>query len=332
MRNALHTIALATLLTLPATAGEEWVADYDEGVRIAKAEGKDLLVDFTGTDWCIWCIRLHDEVFAHEEFLGPATEQYVLVALDFPRGEEAKAKVPNPERNAELAAAYGVRRYPTVLLMTAEGEVFGSTGYREGGPEAYVEHMAELRAEGMPILKRLKALAAKYAAAEGEKRDALALEVLDAFEELEGGSPFARLLVGAVRDVLTTSEGELRLRALKALIAARQVDDQAFAIATRLDPKNERGIYLGALMAVVESISSKEGVLAALPKVEAFIAAEVQIEAETAIELHTMAASWNHRFKEDAEKAKHYAEKALALIGEDGDERLIEYLNSILED
>ncbi|MGB0767609.1 MAG: hypothetical protein ACPGYV_07840, partial [Phycisphaeraceae bacterium] len=78
--------------------------------------------------------------------LDEAKKNWVLVALDFPRDEEIKAKVPNPERNKELQAKYGVRGFPTILLMTADGEVFGRTGYQAGGPEKYLEHMAELRA------------------------------------------------------------------------------------------------------------------------------------------------------------------------------------------
>ena len=58
-------IALAPTVTVSAEA--DWIADYDEAVKIAKAEGKDLLVDFTGSDWCGWCIKLHDEVFSFEE-------------------------------------------------------------------------------------------------------------------------------------------------------------------------------------------------------------------------------------------------------------------------
>ena len=143
MRSLSSTLAIGLLATLatPAAAADEvnvWIGDFDQAVEIAKRDGKDLFVDFTGSDWCKWCIQLHNEVFDHEQFLVAAQKDYVLVALDFPNSEEAKAKVSNPERNDELSKKYQISGFPTVLLMTAEGDVFGRTGYQAGGPEAYV--------------------------------------------------------------------------------------------------------------------------------------------------------------------------------------------------
>jgi thioredoxin-related protein len=60
----------------------------------------------------------------------------VLVALDYPRDEAVKAKVPNPKRNQELLAKYDVQGYPTILLMTPDGDVFGQTGYSRADPRS----------------------------------------------------------------------------------------------------------------------------------------------------------------------------------------------------
>lgn len=145
----LGTIALLTAgVAGPALAvadEAQWYADYDEAAAVAAKEGKDLLVEFTGSDWCHFCIKFHGEITQHEEFWKEAQEDFVLVALDFPRGAAAKKKVPNPKRNVELRDQHGVRGYPTVLLMTPEGDVYGQTGYREVGPEAYVDHLDDLR-------------------------------------------------------------------------------------------------------------------------------------------------------------------------------------------
>src|SRR6185295_16165266 len=118
-----------------AESGEEerFIADFDKAAALAKKEHKDLLVDFTGSDWCGWCIKLHKEVFDFDSFLDGAEESFVLVALDYPNGDEAKAKVPNPARNDELRKKYAIAGYPTVLLMTPDGEVFAKTGYAPGG-------------------------------------------------------------------------------------------------------------------------------------------------------------------------------------------------------
>ena len=89
--------ALAALST-PAVAGETWYADYDAAAAVAKKEGKDLLVDFTGSDWCIWCKRLKSEVFDLEAFKNEAPKNYILVELDYPQGKE------QPENVKELMA------------------------------------------------------------------------------------------------------------------------------------------------------------------------------------------------------------------------------------
>src|SRR5262245_30386000 len=106
-----------------AHEADPWIADFDKAAELAKKEGKDLFVDFTGSDWCIWCQRLHEEVFKFDSFLDAEEKEYVLVSLDFPNSDEAKKRVPNPARNAELAQKYRIGGYPTILLMTSSGDV-----------------------------------------------------------------------------------------------------------------------------------------------------------------------------------------------------------------
>ena len=83
-----------------------------------------------------------------EGFAEAAGKKLIFVSLDFPRDPEIKAKVPNPERNDELKDKYGIRGFPTVLVMTPDGEVFGKTGYRPGGAEPYIKHLDEMLETG----------------------------------------------------------------------------------------------------------------------------------------------------------------------------------------
>lgn len=156
MMKTIPSLLFPLLLCTPLAAqnSDGWYDDFDLASTAAKAQGKDLLVDFTGSDWCGWCIKLHKEVFVRDKFLIPAKEKFVLVALDYPRSEEAKAKVPNPERNNELRKTYKVRGYPTVLLMTADGEVYGNTGYRKGGAESYIQYLDTLIAKRPSVRTR----------------------------------------------------------------------------------------------------------------------------------------------------------------------------------
>lgn len=142
-------LAVVGLAALTAQADEHelrWETNIDEAKKRAADEGKPILVDFTGSDWCGWCIRLKDEVFSKDEFKAYAGENLVLLEIDFPRRTELPRQ--QAVHNQELMQKYGVRGFPTILLIDEEGEVLGRTGYRPGGPEAYVDHLKELLAAG----------------------------------------------------------------------------------------------------------------------------------------------------------------------------------------
>jgi thiol-disulfide isomerase/thioredoxin len=114
--------------------------------KAAKEADKDLLINFTGSDWCGWCIKLHKEVFAEEAFKTGVKDKFVLVELDFPR-DKSKLSAETLKQNKELGAKYEVEGYPTILLCDAEGRPFAATGYEKGGAEAYVKHLNELRGQ-----------------------------------------------------------------------------------------------------------------------------------------------------------------------------------------
>ena len=120
-----------------------WQTDFEKAKAQAKTEKKLLLVDFTGSDWCHWCQQLQAEVFSKESFKKEALKQYVLVELDFPH-DKKKLSEDAIKRNEELAKRYKVQGFPTIFLLDADGRVAAKTGYRPGGPEKYVEHLADL--------------------------------------------------------------------------------------------------------------------------------------------------------------------------------------------
>ena len=133
-----------------------WVKDVAAAKKQAADEGKDLFINFTGSDWCGWCHKLDDEVFTHAAFVDEATKKFVFVFLDFPRDEALKAKVVDPELNEKLQDHYLVAGFPTIILATAEGKPYGRAGYNPGGPEAYLELLAE-KQEGGEVVKKLLA-------------------------------------------------------------------------------------------------------------------------------------------------------------------------------
>ncbi|MGO9111836.1 MAG: thioredoxin fold domain-containing protein [Thermoguttaceae bacterium] len=155
-----------------------WQTDFKAAQAKAKEEKKYLLVDFTGSDWCVWCTRLHNEVFDKEPFKAEAPKQFVLVELDFPHEKEQSDDL--KKQNKELSEKYNIEGFPTVLLMDTEGQVIARTGYRAGGVEGYLKHLAE-----MPrIYENVLALKAKLDKAQGLDRAKLLDEIVEGYRKL----------------------------------------------------------------------------------------------------------------------------------------------------
>ena len=118
--------------------------NLDEALAKAKQEGKLVYACFSGSDWCGWCKKLEREVFAQPEFVPAVEKDYVLVFIDTPSNKGVlteRAKKENPK----LVKKYGIRGFPTALILDGDGNKVGETGYRKGGPTAYAAHLMEFR-------------------------------------------------------------------------------------------------------------------------------------------------------------------------------------------
>lgn len=147
MKRTMLTMSVLAVLAATAFAGDApvWQTDYEKAAAQAAKENKYMLLDFTGSDWCIWCIRLQKEVFSQEEFKTYAADKLVLVLLDFPR--EKRQSEAEKKQNKELMEKYEVKGYPTIVILSPKGDLVAKTGYRRGGAAKYVEHLQALIAE-----------------------------------------------------------------------------------------------------------------------------------------------------------------------------------------
>lgn len=120
----------------------KWLTNLEEAQAISREKEIPIFVDFTGSDWCGWCIKLRDEVFSKDEFIQFAQENLVLLELDFPKN--IKQSKETKAYNENLARRFGIRGLPTILLVNSKGEEIARTGYQYGGAENYVDHIKEL--------------------------------------------------------------------------------------------------------------------------------------------------------------------------------------------
>jgi thioredoxin-related protein len=127
-----------------ATIGAEleWLTDLPTALAKAREEKKVVMLDFTGSDWCGWCMRLKREILDQPAFAAFAKENLIAVEVDFP---EHKAQSPAlKEANEKLARTYGVKGYPTLIFLSAEGQVVATSGYEEGGPGPFIAGLEKI--------------------------------------------------------------------------------------------------------------------------------------------------------------------------------------------
>ncbi|MHC4777279.1 MAG: thioredoxin family protein [Planctomycetota bacterium] len=201
----------------PAEAETPWITDFEEAKAAAKAAGKDLLVNFSGSDWCGWCIKLDKEVFSQAEFLSAAKKNFILCNLDFPR----KKADPHKEKNSKISQAYGVGGFPTVILLDPQGRIYGRTGYEKGGAASYITHLGTFRDR---IPERDKLLAA-LTNGSGEELTAAIKAAVDKLREWKILPAYSKELTAAIDTKVTATEGaEGQVKELGAFLAMLKGD------------------------------------------------------------------------------------------------------------
>ena len=132
--------AVAACFVLHAPAGSAaasgWLDNYHKAEQEAKTSNKLLLLNFTGSDWCGWCVRLYQDVLSQADFKDYANKNLVLLELDFPRPGGSRAQAQTAElqkQNLELARQYNVYGFPTLIVLDGNGQkLWQYDGYLPG--------------------------------------------------------------------------------------------------------------------------------------------------------------------------------------------------------
>lgn len=138
-------LLVAVVLASFAIQAQElkWETDINKAIAASTTSKKPMLLFFTGSDWCGWCIRLQKEVLKTTEFKTWAAKNVVLVELDYPRSVPQSDAI--KAQNEALQQTFGIQGFPTVYFATAKQKngkpsftALGSTGYVAGGPKAWL--------------------------------------------------------------------------------------------------------------------------------------------------------------------------------------------------
>jgi thioredoxin-related protein len=121
-----------------------WATDLPKALEQAKAENKIVLLDFTGSDWCVWCMKFDNDVLSQPEFASYAKTNLVMVMLDFPNAIKQSEAL--KKANQELQAKFKVDGFPTYVALSPDGKEIGKqVGYLSGGPQAFIAELETFR-------------------------------------------------------------------------------------------------------------------------------------------------------------------------------------------
>jgi protein disulfide-isomerase len=141
LQSAFPAMAVALMISAATSlqaAELTWQTDFAEASKQAAQEHKYILLDFTGSDWCPWCIKMDKEVFDQSQFSAFAVKNLILVKVDFPR--KTAQSPAEKSQNEELAKKYAIEGFPTYILLDSSGkEVRRQVGYLQGGATAFID-------------------------------------------------------------------------------------------------------------------------------------------------------------------------------------------------
>ena len=142
-------VALGLCCVGSARADSSWTSDYKKAQEEAKTSNKPVLLNFTGSDWCGYCIMLDRAILSKPEFRDYASKNFVLVEIDFPSRGGARWKAQSNDvkkQNRELADKYDVMGFPTLVILSPDGKlIWRFEGYYPGGVAAFIAELDKAR-------------------------------------------------------------------------------------------------------------------------------------------------------------------------------------------
>jgi thioredoxin-related protein len=145
VKKLLFGILLAFALLSPACLRAEsgWVTDYKKAQEEAKSTHKLLFINFTGSDWCGYCIQLDRAILSKPEFKEYANKNLILAEIDFPHRKAQPAEL--QKQNMELAQRYQIEGFPTLVVLDGDGKtVWRYDGYYSGGIAAFLAELDKI--------------------------------------------------------------------------------------------------------------------------------------------------------------------------------------------
>lgn len=124
---------------------QDWKYNFEEAKKEAQSESKNIVIIFSGSDWCAPCMKLERNIWNSEEFKQESEEKWVLVKANFPRKKANQLSEEQTNHNRALAEKFNKEgSFPLVVMLSPEGKVLGKKGFKNVSPAEYIKLMHSL--------------------------------------------------------------------------------------------------------------------------------------------------------------------------------------------
>ncbi len=119
---------------------QEWQTNFEEAKKIATEQDKNVVIVFSGSDWCAPCIKLDKNIWQSEAFKKEAAAEWIVVRADFPRKKANELSKEQTDHNRKLAEKFNLEgSFPLVVILDKNGKVLGKMGFKNVSPEEYIK-------------------------------------------------------------------------------------------------------------------------------------------------------------------------------------------------
>lgn len=127
-----------------------WLSDFESAQKIASEKKQNILLNFSGSDWCGPCMRMKREIFESTDFISFAADHLVLVNADFPRDKKNQLSKAQQQLNDKLAEQYNPDgKFPFTVLLNPGGKVIKKwDGLPDTKPAQFI---AQIRSVDEPV-------------------------------------------------------------------------------------------------------------------------------------------------------------------------------------
>jgi thioredoxin-related protein len=133
-------ILLITLTITNLAISQDWQTNFEEAKKMAAEQDKNIIIVFSGSDWCAPCIKLDKNIWQSEAFKEEAKGEWILVKANFPRKKANELSKEQTEHNRKLAEKYNVEgSFPLVVVLDKNEKVLGKMGFKNVSPEEYIK-------------------------------------------------------------------------------------------------------------------------------------------------------------------------------------------------